>query len=189
MPAIIGFGAGVWLKIELLCDEKYWCAVLAGDVAVMWSYWMRELFFDNSLMQWLHSKWLVYKLQTLQHSIGVSWTQLTLDHYCSIVQAYFCCLTLNTPFHSASIVAMAYMHTFFPFTVCWVNQGMFVCLQELKISHCINVTDEGVLVIASHCPKLTVLVLHGCPQLTERSRELIGSGKLSKLKQITWTVY
>lgn len=61
--------------------------------------------------------------------------------------------------------------------------------QELKISHCINVTDEGVLVIARHCPRLTVLVSHSCPQLTERSREVIGNGSLSKLKQLTWTVY
>ena len=52
-----------------------------------------------------------------------------------------------------------------------------------------SLVRAGVQVIASHCPKLTVLVSHGCLQLTEHSRELIGSGGLSKLKQLAWMVY
>ena len=63
--------------------------------------------------------------------------------------------------------------------------------QELKVSHCLNVSDEGIQSVATNCPHLSILVCHGCPLLTSRSREVVGKegGGAGQLKQITWTVY
>ena len=69
--------------------------------------------------------------------------------------------------------------------------------QELKVSNCLNICDSGVQAISLNCPRLSILVCHGCPLLTSNSREVIvgmgeGDGKgpaRRGLKQITWTVY
>lgn len=58
--------------------------------------------------------------------------------------------------------------------------------QELNISHCLNITDEAIEVLVTNCPRLTILVFHGCPLLTGYSRELAGQ---VGLKQLTWTIY
>ncbi|XP_064397006.1 protein AMN1 homolog [Halichondria panicea] len=59
-------------------------------------------------------------------------------------------------------------------------------LKELNISHCLNVTDDGVQCLVQHCPRLTILVTHSCPQLTHKSRDTLST---LGLKQLTWTVY
>ena len=68
-----------------------------------------------------------------------------------------------------------------------LSQG--VCskvLKELNVSHCLNVTDEGILAITANCPKLSILVFHACPLLTETAREATSA---LPLKQVTWTIY
>lgn len=59
-------------------------------------------------------------------------------------------------------------------------------LRELNVSHCLNVTDEGITAITTHCPRISILVFHGCPLLTDLAREALGG---VSLKQVTWTVY
>ena len=68
--------------------------------------------------------------------------------------------------------------------------------QELKVSNCLNISDDGVQAIYTSCPCLSILVCHGCPLLTSSSREAVvgvGEGREDAtrkgLKQITWTVY
>jgi F-box/leucine-rich repeat protein 2/20 len=60
-------------------------------------------------------------------------------------------------------------------------------LKELDLSHCERVRDDGVLCLLSHCPSLSILILHGCPLLTSLSRDIASRGH--KIKQVTWTVY
>ena len=60
-------------------------------------------------------------------------------------------------------------------------------LKELNISHCLNVTDEGVQSVVTQCPRLSILVFHGCPLLTSLSRDIASNGR--QMKQLTWTIY
>ncbi|XP_068134334.1 protein AMN1 homolog isoform X2 [Hyperolius riggenbachi] len=63
-------------------------------------------------------------------------------------------------------------------------------LKEVHMARCVNLTDDSVEAILTCCPNIYILLFHGCPQITERSREaleeLVGP---NKIKQITWTVY
>ena len=59
-------------------------------------------------------------------------------------------------------------------------------IRELNVSHCLNVTDEGILAITTNCPSISILVFHGCPLVTNTSRDALGS---LHLKQVTWTIY
>ena len=74
-------------------------------------------------------------------------------------------------------------------SVCAGNQlTIYGCLlQELNISHCLNVTDEGVQSVVTQCPQLSILVFHGCPLLTSLSRDIASNGR--QMKQLTWTIY
>lgn len=59
-------------------------------------------------------------------------------------------------------------------------------LRELNVSHCLNVTDEGIHSVVVCCPRLSILVLHSCPLLTPHSRDITTR---ANLKQLTWTIY
>uniref|UniRef100_A0A8C5MUG8 Protein AMN1 homolog n=2 Tax=Leptobrachium leishanense TaxID=445787 RepID=A0A8C5MUG8_9ANUR len=63
-------------------------------------------------------------------------------------------------------------------------------LKEIHMDRCVNLTDEAVEAILTCCPHIYILLFHGCPLITDRSREaleqLVGP---NKLKQVTWTVY
>ncbi|XP_068134335.1 protein AMN1 homolog isoform X3 [Hyperolius riggenbachi] len=66
----------------------------------------------------------------------------------------------------------------------------FSATGEVHMARCVNLTDDSVEAILTCCPNIYILLFHGCPQITERSREaleeLVGP---NKIKQITWTVY
>lgn len=63
-------------------------------------------------------------------------------------------------------------------------------LKELQLARCGNLTDEAVTAILTHCPNIRIFNFHGCPHITDRSREalhnLIGP---DKIQQVSWTVY
>ena len=63
--------------------------------------------------------------------------------------------------------------------------------QELNISHCLNVTDEAVEVLFKHCPRLSILVFHGCPRLTSHSYDVASTHaglKQSYIKSVLFCV-
>ncbi|XP_052031317.1 protein AMN1 homolog isoform X2 [Apodemus sylvaticus] len=66
----------------------------------------------------------------------------------------------------------------------------FSTTQEINMGYCINLTDKAVEAALTACPQICILLFHGCPLITDHSREileqLIGS---RKLKQVTWSVY
>ncbi|KAI6660062.1 Protein AMN1-like [Oopsacas minuta] len=65
-------------------------------------------------------------------------------------------------------------------------------ISELNLCHCTQITDVGIKELLSRCTKLKILVIHGCPKVTERSRQLsqlAQAGENLRLKQVTWTVY
>ncbi|XP_044083754.1 protein AMN1 homolog isoform X3 [Mustela nigripes] len=66
----------------------------------------------------------------------------------------------------------------------------FSATQEIHMGHCVNLTDEAVEAVLTCCPQIRILLFHGCPLITDHSREvleqLVGP---NKLKQVTWTVY
>lgn len=69
-----------------------------------------------------------------------------------------------------------------------------VCCQsltELHMNNCIHLSDEAVEGVVTFCPKMTILLFHGCPCITERSREALEmlQGVGSKMRQVTWTIY
>ncbi|XP_071941805.1 protein AMN1 homolog isoform X2 [Antedon mediterranea] len=75
-----------------------------------------------------------------------------------------------------------------------LSLAMGVCKQSLKevhMDHCAQLTDEAVEAIVGFCPKVTFLIFHGCPKITERSRQALEElhGPNSQMKQLTWTVY
>eukprot|EP00069_Balaena_mysticetus_P016899 bmy_10157T0 len=63
-------------------------------------------------------------------------------------------------------------------------------LEETHMGYCVNVTDEAVEAVLTCCPQICILLFHGCPLITDHSREvleqLVGP---NKLKQVMWTVY
>lgn len=65
-------------------------------------------------------------------------------------------------------------------------------LQELRIDSCFNVSDDGVELLLDGLNTLQILIFHGCPGVTERTRlsleaYLAMNGRA--VKQLTWTVY
>ncbi|XP_047406447.1 protein AMN1 homolog isoform X1 [Sciurus carolinensis] len=63
-------------------------------------------------------------------------------------------------------------------------------LEEIHMADCVNLTDEAVKAVLTYCPQIHILLFHGCPLITDLSREvldqLVGP---NKLKQVMWTVY
>ncbi|XP_074050880.1 protein AMN1 homolog isoform X7 [Macrotis lagotis] len=66
----------------------------------------------------------------------------------------------------------------------------FSATQEIHMGHCVNLTDSAVEAVLTCCPQIHILLFHGCPLITDHSREvleqLVGP---NKIKQVTWTVY
>uniref|UniRef100_A0A6B2F015 Protein AMN1 homolog n=1 Tax=Bothriechis nigroviridis TaxID=88079 RepID=A0A6B2F015_BOTNI len=63
-------------------------------------------------------------------------------------------------------------------------------LKEIHMERCVNLTDTAVEAVLTYCPMIYILLFHGCPLVTDRSREaleqLVGP---KKFKQVSWTVY
>ena len=63
-------------------------------------------------------------------------------------------------------------------------------LSEVQVPYCEHVTDEGINVLSENCPKLTILIFHGCPQI---SSDVVGSNWQVNpdipMKMVTWTVH
>ncbi|XP_029768664.1 protein AMN1 homolog [Terrapene carolina triunguis] len=63
-------------------------------------------------------------------------------------------------------------------------------LKEIHMERCVTLTDVAVEAVLTCCPEIYILLFHGCPLITDRSREaleqLVGP---NKIKQVTWTVY
>uniref|UniRef100_A0A8C7E261 Antagonist of mitotic exit network 1 homolog n=1 Tax=Naja naja TaxID=35670 RepID=A0A8C7E261_NAJNA len=66
----------------------------------------------------------------------------------------------------------------------------FSSTQEIHMERCVNLTDVAVEAVLTYCPVIYILLFHGCPLVTDRSREaleqLVGP---KKFKQVSWTVY
>ncbi|XP_078529903.1 protein AMN1 homolog isoform X2 [Lissotriton helveticus] len=71
-----------------------------------------------------------------------------------------------------------------------VSGGCSQKIKEIHMGRCVNLTDEAVEAVLTCCPQVYILLFHGCPLVTDRSREalelLVGP---NKIKQVTWTVY
>ncbi|WAR09303.1 AMN1-like protein [Mya arenaria] len=64
--------------------------------------------------------------------------------------------------------------------------------QEIHINGCQGVTDEAVEAVMQFCPQINILIFHGCPNITEQSRQALEDLTLSRsspMKQVTWTIY
>ncbi|XP_033018584.1 protein AMN1 homolog isoform X1 [Lacerta agilis] len=63
-------------------------------------------------------------------------------------------------------------------------------LKEIHMERCVNLTDIAVEAVLTCCPRIYIFLFHGCPLITDRSREaleqLVGP---NKFKQVSWTVY
>lgn len=63
-------------------------------------------------------------------------------------------------------------------------------LSELQVPYCENVTDEGISILNEHCPKLAILIFHGCPHI---SSDMISvnwqANPDTPRKMVTWTVH
>lgn len=58
------------------------------------------------------------------------------------------------------------------------------------MGHCVNLTDEAVEAVLTCCPQICILLFHGCPLITDHSREVLEQlVDLNKLKQVMWTVH
>ncbi|KAF4081409.1 hypothetical protein AMELA_G00161010 [Ameiurus melas] len=63
-------------------------------------------------------------------------------------------------------------------------------LKELQMVRCRNLTDQAVTAVLSNCVNIRIFLFHGCPLITDKSREalhnLIGP---KKIQQVSWSVY
>lgn len=65
-------------------------------------------------------------------------------------------------------------------------------LTEVHINGCRQVTDEAVEAVLQFCPQINILLFHGCPNITEQSRQALEEMTISRsspMKQVTWTIY
>ncbi|XP_042693584.1 protein AMN1 homolog isoform X2 [Centrocercus urophasianus] len=63
-------------------------------------------------------------------------------------------------------------------------------LKEIHMERCVNLTDVAVEAVLTCCPKIHIVLFHGCPLITDRSRDVLEQLIISnKIKQVTWTVY
>ncbi|KAL3881832.1 hypothetical protein ACJMK2_028224 [Sinanodonta woodiana] len=65
-------------------------------------------------------------------------------------------------------------------------------LNEIHMDGCKELTDEAVEAVLQFCPKISILLFHGCPKITEQSRlalEELTIGRAKPMKQVTWTIY
>ncbi|XP_009957781.1 PREDICTED: protein AMN1 homolog [Leptosomus discolor] len=63
-------------------------------------------------------------------------------------------------------------------------------LKEIHMECCVNLTDVAVEAVLTYCPKIHILLFHGCPLITDRSRDVLDQLVVSnKITQLTWTVY
>ncbi|XP_055048097.2 protein AMN1 homolog isoform X2 [Misgurnus anguillicaudatus] len=63
-------------------------------------------------------------------------------------------------------------------------------LKEVQMVRCRNLTDLAVTAVVANCVNIRIFNFHGCPLITDKSREalqnLIGP---DKIQQVSWTVY
>ncbi|XP_071625252.1 protein AMN1 homolog [Heliangelus exortis] len=63
-------------------------------------------------------------------------------------------------------------------------------LKEVHMERCVNLTDVAVEAVLTCCPKIHIFLFHGCPLITDRSRDVLEQLVISnKIKHVTWTVY
>ncbi|XP_033739686.1 protein AMN1 homolog [Pecten maximus] len=65
-------------------------------------------------------------------------------------------------------------------------------LKEVHMDGCVNLTDEAVEGVLQFCPQISILLFHGCPKITEQSRQALEQLTLDRktpMKQVTWTIY
>ncbi|XP_066490096.1 protein AMN1 homolog isoform X2 [Tiliqua scincoides] len=63
-------------------------------------------------------------------------------------------------------------------------------LKEIHMERCVKLTDVAVEAVLTYCPKMYILLFHGCPLITDRSREALEQMvRPDKFKQVSWTVY
>ncbi|XP_041072047.1 protein AMN1 homolog isoform X2 [Carcharodon carcharias] len=66
----------------------------------------------------------------------------------------------------------------------------FSATKEIHMDRCVNLTDEAVESVLIFCPHVFILLFHGCPLITDRSREALQQLACpNQMKQVTWTVY
>uniref|UniRef100_A0A663EL02 Protein AMN1 homolog n=1 Tax=Aquila chrysaetos chrysaetos TaxID=223781 RepID=A0A663EL02_AQUCH len=66
----------------------------------------------------------------------------------------------------------------------------FSSTREIHMERCVNLTDVAVEAVLTCCPKIHIFLFHGCPLVTDRSRDVLEQLVISnKIKQVTWTVY
>ncbi|XP_053369863.1 protein AMN1 homolog [Clarias gariepinus] len=63
-------------------------------------------------------------------------------------------------------------------------------LKELQMVRCRNLTDMAVAAVLSNCANIRIFLFHGCPLITDKSREALQNfiGP-NKIQQVSWTVY
>ncbi|XP_060070166.1 protein AMN1 homolog [Ylistrum balloti] len=65
-------------------------------------------------------------------------------------------------------------------------------LKEVHMDGCVNLTDEAVEGVLQFCPQICILLFHGCPKITEQSRQALEQltiDRAAPMKQVTWTIY
>ncbi|XP_062317004.1 protein AMN1 homolog isoform X2 [Osmerus eperlanus] len=63
-------------------------------------------------------------------------------------------------------------------------------LKELQLARCSNLTDRAVTAVLTHCPNIRIFNFHGCPHITDRSRDALHNlTGPDKIQQVSWTVY
>nr|XP_012805551.2 protein AMN1 homolog isoform X1 [Jaculus jaculus] len=63
-------------------------------------------------------------------------------------------------------------------------------IEEIHMGYCVNLTDKAVKAVLTSCPQICIFLFHGCPLITDHSREVLAQLEGSrKLKQVTWSVY
>ncbi|XP_023668488.1 protein AMN1 homolog [Paramormyrops kingsleyae] len=63
-------------------------------------------------------------------------------------------------------------------------------LKELQMARCQSLTDRAVMAILSNCSNIRIFIFHGCPLITDHSREALQNlTGPDKIQQVSWTVY
>uniref|UniRef100_A0A9J7WX85 Protein AMN1 homolog n=2 Tax=Cyprinus carpio TaxID=7962 RepID=A0A9J7WX85_CYPCA len=125
-------------------------------------------------------------LYTLMIIILTKYLLLVHSHYLKVTDQGVIGLATGVCSHSLKV-----LHTVhFNIVLLLLFVINYLPFQELQMIRCRNLTDVAVTAVLANCANIRIFNFHGCPLITDKSREALQNfiGP-NKIQQVSWTVY
>ena len=68
-----------------------------------------------------------------------------------------------------NIIFTCFTCLFLPEMHLYLTGNAYVFLQEMHMDGCVSLTDEAVEGVMQFCPQISILIFHGCPNITGKA--------------------